>query len=228
MEHKATSGKKIALIYNKPLTYASVNEALDGLFEIDTFSNGLAFHYAAQQAENQYLAILSDDELRGTNGAPLLKTLLTLGYKDVPFISLISQIDEEQRVLAMKEGITEIFSMPIDTRAVKIRVPYIIENFKNVSDGYIPNKPFRLPVIKRLFDIFFSGMALLCLSPFFLIIALLIRAESKGKVFYYSLRVGTGYQIFKFYKFRSMFTGADAKLKDLSHLNQYNTDAPGA
>jgi len=226
MEHKATSGKKIALIYNKPLTYASVNEALDGLFEIDTFSNGLAFHYAAQQSENRYVAILSDDELRGTNGAPLLKTLLTLGYKDVPFISLISQIDEEQRLLAIKEGVTEIFSMPIDTRAVKIRVPYIIENFKNVSNDYIPNKPFRLPVIKRLFDIFFSGIALLCLSPFFLIIALLIRAESKGKVFYYSLRVGTGYQIFKFYKFRSMFTGADAKLKDLSHLNQYNTDAP--
>jgi lipopolysaccharide/colanic/teichoic acid biosynthesis glycosyltransferase len=37
------------------------------------------------------------------------------------------------------------------------------------------------------------------------------------------LRVGSGYQVFKFFKFRSMFTGADAKLKDLSHLNQYNT-----
>jgi lipopolysaccharide/colanic/teichoic acid biosynthesis glycosyltransferase len=61
------------------------------------------------------------------------------------------------------------------------------------------------------------------LSPLFLIIAILIRAESKGKVFYFSLRVGSGYKVFKFYKFRSMFTGADAKLKDLSHLNQYNS-----
>jgi lipopolysaccharide/colanic/teichoic acid biosynthesis glycosyltransferase len=78
-------------------------------------------------------------------------------------------------------------------------------------------------LIKRIFDITFSGMALLMLSPFFLIIAILVRAESKGPVFYYSLRVGSGYKVFKFFKFRSMFTGADAKLKDLSHLNQYNT-----
>jgi lipopolysaccharide/colanic/teichoic acid biosynthesis glycosyltransferase len=47
--------------------------------------------------------------------------------------------------------------------------------------------------------------------------------ESKGKVYYISKRVGTGYRVFDFYKFRSMYTGADARLKDFKHLNQYET-----
>jgi len=51
-----------------------------------------------------------------------------------------------------------------------------------------------------------------------------IRAESKGKVFYTSKRVGTGYRIFDFYKLRSMRIGADAALKELKHLNQYETE----
>src|SRR5690606_18260111 len=76
----------------------------------------------------------------------------------------------------------------------------------------------------RLFDIVASGFALLLLSPLFLAVAIAIRLESPGPVFYYSYRVGTGYNIFKFYKFRSMYTGADARLKDLKHLNQYVAD----
>jgi lipopolysaccharide/colanic/teichoic acid biosynthesis glycosyltransferase len=63
------------------------------------------------------------------------------------------------------------------------------------------------------------------LSPLFLIVYILIKLESKGPAFYYSLRVGTGYQTFKFYKFRSMYVNADQRIKDLKHLNQYNIDA---
>jgi lipopolysaccharide/colanic/teichoic acid biosynthesis glycosyltransferase len=54
-------------------------------------------------------------------------------------------------------------------------------------------------------------------------VILAVRFESKGPVFYYSLRVGTGYKIFKFFKFRSMYVNADQRLKDLKHLNQYST-----
>ena len=79
-----------------------------------------------------------------------------------------------------------------------------------------------MPLGKRFFDILFSSLALIGLSPLFLIVYLAVKMESKGPAFYYSLRVGTGYTIFKFYKFRSMYTGADARLKDLKHLNQYN------
>lgn len=105
------------------------------------------------------------------------------------------------------------------------RIRYALHNPVPAAGGVAEEKEdYHVPVAKRLFDIVFASLALLFLSPLFLIIALLIRLESKGKVFYYSLRVGTGYQVFRFYKFRSMFTGADAKLKELSHLNQYKTD----
>ena len=50
------------------------------------------------------------------------------------------------------------------------------------------------------------------------------RFRSKGKVIYASKRVGTNYRIFNFYKFRSMYTNADSRLKELSALNQYALD----
>ena len=53
------------------------------------------------------------------------------------------------------------------------------------------------------------------------VIAIAIKIESKGKIYYASKRVGTGYSIFDFYKLRSMYTGSDAKLKNLEHLNKY-------
>lgn len=75
---------------------------------------------------------------------------------------------------------------------------------------------------KRVFDIVFASAALLCLLPLFAIIALLIRLESKGPVFYFSHRVGSGYKIFRFWKFRSMRVDADALLSGLKGQNQYS------
>jgi lipopolysaccharide/colanic/teichoic acid biosynthesis glycosyltransferase len=77
---------------------------------------------------------------------------------------------------------------------------------------------------KRGFDIILSGSLLLALSPLFLVVCLLIKLESKGPVFYYSSRVGTGYRIFKFWKFRSMRPGADQLLSSIKNLNQYQAE----
>lgn len=63
--------------------------------------------------------------------------------------------------------------------------------------------------MKRTFDILASGLGLLCLSPLFLIIAIWIKIDSKGPVFYRQVRVGRGGKDFRIFKFRSMRTGAD-------------------
>jgi len=76
-------------------------------------------------------------------------------------------------------------------------------------------------ILKRSFDILVSSTALFLLSPLFLLIALAIRVESKGSIFYISKRAGRGYKIFDFFKFRTMFTGADLRIHEFSHLNQY-------
>jgi lipopolysaccharide/colanic/teichoic acid biosynthesis glycosyltransferase len=56
-------------------------------------------------------------------------------------------------------------------------------------------------------------------------VALLIRIESPGPIIYVSQRIGTGYRVIKFLKFRSMRVGADNELKKLQHLNQYSKAA---
>lgn len=87
--------------------------------------------------------------------------------------------------------------------------------------------PLKTPFVKRAFDIIVTGLLILCLSPLFLLVMLLIRLESKGPIFYYSYRVGQGYHTFKFYKFRSMRVDADKMVDQLKHLNQYGTETEG-
>ncbi len=61
----------------------------------------------------------------------------------------------------------------------------------------------------RFFDILFSFLGILFLSPVFLFLYIAIRLESKGGGFYKQLRVGRGGTDFYVYKFRSMRIGAD-------------------
>lgn len=80
-------------------------------------------------------------------------------------------------------------------------------------------------VLKRILDVSVSVLILTVLSPLLLLIALIIKLESKGPVFYISKRAGNNYQVFDFYKFRSMNDGAEAHLKALMSENQYATGA---
>ena len=63
--------------------------------------------------------------------------------------------------------------------------------------------------MKRLFDIVASGLGLIVLSPLFLALAVWIKLDSKGPVFYRQVRVGRYNKDFRIFKFRSMRVGAD-------------------
>ena len=63
--------------------------------------------------------------------------------------------------------------------------------------------------MKRLFDVVASGLGLIVLSPLFLILAIWIKLDSKGPVFYRQVRVGYMNKDFRIFKFRSMRVGAD-------------------
>ncbi|WP_425390678.1 sugar transferase [Ekhidna sp.] len=82
-------------------------------------------------------------------------------------------------------------------------------------------KSRKIPFSKRAFDILFSGTLLLLLTPLFIVVAILIKLESKGPIFYWQPRVGTNYKIFKFYKFRSMKVNADQMVDQLKDKNHY-------
>jgi lipopolysaccharide/colanic/teichoic acid biosynthesis glycosyltransferase len=99
-------------------------------------------------------------------------------------------------------------------------VPQIEEN--------VPTRSLRLGLLsKRTFDILVSSVAMLLLSPLFLLIALAIKLESSGPVFYIAKRAGRGYRIFNFFKFRTMYQGSDKRINELTHLNQYNSAGQG-
>lgn len=63
--------------------------------------------------------------------------------------------------------------------------------------------------MKRLFDILASGLGLVCLSPLFAAVAVWIKFDSRGPVFYRQVRVGRGNKDFRIFKFRSMRPDSD-------------------
>jgi len=70
-------------------------------------------------------------------------------------------------------------------------------------------------LIKRVFDVISSGMALVVLSPIFAIIALLVASTSRGPVFFVHHRVGRYGKELRIFKFRTMVNNAEAMLVDL-------------
>lgn len=74
----------------------------------------------------------------------------------------------------------------------------------------LKKKKFSL-FIKRIFDVVVSAILLVVLSPVFLILAIAIKLESRGPIFYRQTRVTTYGKEFKIFKFRSMCDGADKK-----------------
>lgn len=86
----------------------------------------------------------------------------------------------------------------------------------------VANIDININIFKRIGDVVISCLLILSLSPLFIIVAILIKIESKGPVFYTSKRAGGGYKIFDFFKFRSMAQGSDQEMSKVLHLNQYD------
>ena len=123
----------------------------------------------------------------------------------------------------IKKGVHDVFDNTVGIDTIQKRFLFVHEHFDELSKQKTDILvTFKLPLWKRLFDITVSSIILLFLLPVFLIIVLAIRLESKGKVYYTSPRVGTGYQIFGFIKFRSMYTNADKRVDELMKKNQYS------
>lgn len=149
--------------------------------------------------------------------------------KNLIIIFLLTNKDPELTKTAFKLRVSDCYTPPFSLTDLKLRVGYLfaykalhlqIQNMEGM-----PLKQYQMPLSKRLFDLLMAGMALFFLSPLFLVIAILIKLDSKGPVFYTSKRVGTGYKVFDFYKFRSMRINADAEVNNLKANNQYGASA---
>lgn len=205
----------------------------DGEAEIVVMDNGLrGIDYLRKNKDID--AVISDYNLPGIQGDNLATYIKTkLGFSKTPFILLAfgENLQFRDAILKKKAVIDDLYLAPPRAEDLFIRIRFLIYFLNEIkesgSSGIQTQNDYKIPFIKRLFDIVISATALLILSPVLLLVALAIRIESKGSVIYKSKRVGTGYKIFDFLKFRSMYMGADAKLEDMEHLNQYSQNKDG-
>ena len=143
---------------------------------------------------------------------------------NIPVIGLKSDFSLNQKKKLLQLGFSDCFSGEINWKTIEQRVTFLNKYKQKLAvkkDSQSTDTTFSMPSSKRLFDITVATTALLLLSPLLLIVAALIKLESKGGIFYYSKRVGTGYQVFDFIKFRSMESGADTRLMNLASANSY-------
>ncbi|SDG99052.1 sugar transferase [Mucilaginibacter sp. P25] len=141
-------------------------------------------------------------------------------------VLLSSQNDKTLRQKAIKLKVHDFYGEPFAISDLRERLNFLVR-FKLIKPkllelSKVVDTTYKMPAGKRLIDLVISGGMMFVLSPVMLIVAILIKLDSKGPVFYKSKRVGTGYKVFDFYKFRSMRTDADQLLAKLSaENNQY-------
>lgn len=153
-------------------------------------------------------------------------------HKRFPRIYIIlvtEKMESEHRKLYLQAGVNNTLSPNVSeesiqqmTKFLMLRKEQKLQEFSQTHRKVL--NTFHLPLWKRVFDILFAIAVLVILSPLLIITAIAIRMESKGKVIYKSQRVGSNYKIFNFLKFRSMYTNADKRLKELNALNQYKME----
>jgi len=217
------AGGIIALLSVDKATFAIISQCDFNGAVLKQYKNGLEFSLDWAKNKLNVLAILSQSEAIAPNGVYLHETFRKKKFPDVPYLLISNRVTDNTMRICMDTGIADVFRLPLKKEALETRINFLVKNWTTIKTKISPSKVevYEVPKIKRVFDIFFAGLALLCLSPFLLLIIIIMKLESKGPVFYYSLRVGTGYRVFKFYKFRSMYVDAEKRLKDLVHLNQY-------
>jgi len=148
---------------------------------------------------------LSKETLTNYRKLKIVDELIFLGKNND---KLLAKVEFLQKLKAKSNE--DIFRKNINTSVNEISPKF--------SAGY---------VLKRVFDILISSLIIILVSPILLLIAIAIKIESKGPIFYISKRAGRGYKVFDFYKFRTMVVDADQKINELSHLNQYSEYTEG-
>ena len=154
-------------------------------------------------------------------------TYLKKKSRSIYVILMTDPMTDEERDVYMKCGINDTIGREATVTELNKKIQFISDRESVLFDSERPKHhmlKFKIPVWKRMFDIVFSVLAIIVLSPVFILTAIAIRLESKGPIIFKSKRVGTNYTIFDFLKFRSMYVDAEQRLQELSKdHNQYTS-----
>ena len=109
---------------------------------------------------------------------------------------------------------------------MEVQMKKNVSDVKNTSDSHeyniycVPETGFYINVVKRIFDIVFSVVCLIILSPVMLVTAICIKLTDGGRIIYYQDRLTLNGKVFRCYKFRSM--SEDAEKDGIARLSVYN------
>ncbi|MGG7663632.1 sugar transferase [Dyadobacter sp. BHUBP1] len=167
-----------------------------------------------------------------SGGVELLDTIRSsAGFGNIPFVLLVDRLSRQAIDLARARHADDVFSVNFDDGDLITRIKYFKKRqwyVANKASQKIGSQGHKTPLWKRVIDIATTGTAVILLLPVFIIVAILIKLDSKGPVFYKSKRVGSGYKIFDLYKFRTMRTDADQLIRKMAALNMYSKAEPAA
>ena len=178
----------------------------------------------ASHVRNEHFIVFIEKNVRSEDVTAI--TYLRKNCKNIYIILLTDQMPQDERTIYQKCGINDTLDVAASVTELNKKIQFISDRENILFDDQAPKYKilkFKIPVWKRLFDIVFSGLAIVLLSPVFIITAIAIKLEDPGPVLFKSKRVGTNYTVFDFLKFRSMFVDAESRLKEVSKAagNQY-------
>ncbi|MCR5512490.1 MAG: sugar transferase [Prevotella sp.] len=186
-----------------------------------------AYKEAAQictpHVSNEHFLVFFERSVRNEDITAI--TYLRKKCRSVYIVLITDSMTEEERNIYIKCGINDTIHKEASVTELNKKIQFISDRENILFSNEAPWRgilKFKIPIWKRLFDIVVATLAIIVLSPIFIITAIAIKMESKGPVLFKSKRVGTNYTIFDFLKFRSMYVDAEHQLKELSKdRNQY-------
>lgn len=179
----------------------------------------------APHVRNEHFIVFFERNVRTEDITAI--TYLRKKCSNVYIILLTDILSKEERDIYQKCGINDTLNLSASVTEFNKKIQFISDRENIMFDDQMSKKHilrFKIPLWKRMFDIVFSGLAIIFLSPIFILTAIAIKLESPGPVLFKSKRVGTNYTIFDFLKFRSMYSDAENRLKEVSQSagNQYS------
>ncbi len=231
---QASTSKNLHCLINKEVAFVDVEidrveddpliEKVMKLFKTQAIHNIIELHdFLENQEKIEAIIIHGHLDCKQTDEfITLIKHDVLL--KHIPIVLITDNITAELKKEIFQKGVNEVFSEEFLEEDFQKRTVYLMDNVGKTAVQDLHLHHYKTPLNKRIFDIVFSLGALTMLSPLFLVVGILIKLESRGPLFYISKRAGSGFKVFGFIKFRSMANGADKKLKDLEHLNNYNNN----
>ncbi len=132
-----------------------------------------------------------------------------------------SHYEQMETIIALLEeqGITSHLLSNFFQNQVAYSQPARLQGINFISLQCAPTFGWRTEA-KRLLDLIAAGTLLLLAAPLFALVALAIRLDSRGPVFFIQTRMGYNKRRFELFKFRTMVLDAEARMKEIEHLNE--------